>query len=196
MEFYRDKFAIPWIPPWVTGDSRRYSWPHLGTLTNVAPGATSLYAVAVFVPNPAGVLATSIGVQLTTNGTATHVARCSIYADREGIPGGLLLDAGTFAVDAGAPAYVSATISRRLRQGWYWLAFSTQSGTFQFSASGFHSALHSRTTEIASTNNAMGKAYTPGAAAMTLITLTGHPPAFPDNGRATHINVPRVFLGV
>lgn len=73
---------------------------------------------------------TSLGVLVTTAGTAGHLARLGIYEDDDGVPGKLVIDAGTVPVDPGSvPTFESATISQFLRQGWYWAAGLGQSGS-------------------------------------------------------------------
>lgn len=62
-----------------------------------------------------------------TTGVASALVRLAIYnSHTDGLPGTVLLDAGT--VSAGAAAFVSATISQSLSPGLYWLAVMGQTG--------------------------------------------------------------------
>jgi hypothetical protein len=197
MATYRDKFPLPWVPRWVPG--RWYPPTFSGTLSTGAIGATTMYAVPIFVPNPEGVVATSIGIEVTLAGTSGHVMRLSIYDhDPVGQPGGLILDAGTVGVDpVSVPSFQSISISQFLRQGWYWLAVTTQSGTFRVYLSGNHLTFLSRVDEGGSANNPQGISYSPSVASViTLYTLTGHPPQFPHAARPIHSTYPRIMLGI
>lgn len=62
-----------------------------------------------------------------TTAAAGSTVRLGIYADNgQGLPGALVLDAGT--VSGEAVAAVEATISQSLAPGWYWLAAVNQGG--------------------------------------------------------------------
>jgi hypothetical protein len=61
-----------------------------------------------------------IACYITVNGGAGSVTRLGIYNDNNGVPGTVLLDAGTVATDAGAPAIKAITISQALAPGAYW----------------------------------------------------------------------------
>ncbi len=72
---------------------------------------------------------TEIGVFGRVEG-ASDVARLGIYADNNGLPGDLILDAGEVTFDA--EEYITKTISQALSANtWYWLAMaiSTPTGT-------------------------------------------------------------------
>lgn len=197
MQVSRNRFPIPWILPWATG--RYYCYPAGGTLTTGAPGAASIFANAFYVPNPAGVTVTSIGVEITVAGTAGHVARFSIYRDEVGKPGELIVDGGTVAVDPGAvPDHAKVTVSQYLPQGWYWTAFSTQSATFRISSSGTHFPLYSKQDEASVTNSPMSHSASPATTVMTMYTTVGHPEKFPGSvvGRPVHANAVRVLIGI
>jgi hypothetical protein len=147
------------------------------------------------------VTATSLGIEVTVAGTATHVGRVSIYHDEDGYPGELLLDAGTIAMDPGAvPAFQAASISQYLAQGWYWLAISVQSGTVRVAISNSHFTLLTRTNEGSVDNNSLVITSTPAATTMALWTLTGHPEVFPSIFGLTtgpvHATAPRILLGI
>jgi hypothetical protein len=70
-----------------------------------------------------------ISVHVTTAGAAGTLARLGVYADADGVPGALILDAGTVAVDAAAG--VEININQTLTPGWYWLVALTN-GTPKF----------------------------------------------------------------
>ena len=76
-----------------------------------------------------------IAVSQVTNAPATSVMRLGIFNDDgTAYPGTVLLDAGTVATSAGAPATREITISQQLTPGLYWLAAVQQvaggSGTY------------------------------------------------------------------
>lgn len=193
----RDRFPDPvFLLPWVAG--RWYPTALNGQLSTGAPGAASMFMVPTFVPNPAGVTATSIGIEVTTAGTAGHTVRLGIYLDEDGMPGDLLLDAGTVAVDPGAvPAFQSITISQFLAQGWYWMAFITQSGTVRMSVSGSHPGLFvTKQDEGTTGNNPLGLTITPATRVATLWQAVGLPKRVMISTRPSHANYPRIMIGV
>lgn len=61
-----------------------------------------------------------IGMSVTTGGSAGALVRLGIYADANGRPGALVLDAGT--IDGTSATYQELTISAALSPGMYWLA--------------------------------------------------------------------------
>lgn len=65
-----------------------------------------------------------IGCDVTTAGEASSVMRLGIYADNNGTPGALILDAGT--VTTATTGIKTITISQKLAPGRYWLAALTQ----------------------------------------------------------------------
>jgi hypothetical protein len=70
----------------------------------------------------------------TQSGTAP--ARLGLYANNNGKPGNLILDAGTVVMTATLTTY-EITINQTLPAGWYWFAFVQQSsGTFSISVQG------------------------------------------------------------
>ena len=116
--YHRDHIPIPLMIPWATG--RFYTSPlHMDTTTGVAT-AGFLRSIPIYVPNPAGVIATSIGIEITVAGAAGALARLGICDCTDDFrPGKLLLDAGTVTIDA--VGFRSIIINLFLRQGWYWL---------------------------------------------------------------------------
>lgn len=67
-----------------------------------------------------------IACYITVNGSAGSVVRMGIYNDNAGVPGTVLLDAGTVATDAGAAAIKAITINQQLTPGIYWTAIVAQ----------------------------------------------------------------------
>ncbi len=195
MSVSRDRFSVPWVIPWATG--RWYGPTMFGTLSTSALSATAFFAVPVFVPNPAGVTATSIGVEVTVAGVAGALIRLSIYANYGARPGELILDAGTVAGDPGAvPAFQGATISQYLAQDWYWLALTSNAApTVRSSVSGMHPQLFTRIDEASVANHAFGYTFTYSTSAFR-VTAIGHPERWPDSGNPTHATYPRIMLGI
>lgn len=68
----------------------------------------------------------AIGIEVTTAVAATTV-RLGIYADNNGMPGAVILDAGT--VSAAATGWQETATSQTLAPGVYWLAAVGQGGT-------------------------------------------------------------------
>ncbi len=116
---------------WTTG--RWYNAYLSGTPTTATPTASDLRILPVYMPVPRNV--DRIGCNVTTAGTAGHVARMGVYnADpTTGLPTTVRVDAGTIAVDTTGvkEVVISATL-----HGLHWLGITTQSGAF----SGFAAA--------------------------------------------------------
>ncbi|MEU7170314.1 hypothetical protein ABZ949_02335 [Micromonospora tulbaghiae] len=111
---------------------RYYTTPAAARTTAVIPnGDGSLCGAPFFVGQPRGF--DRIGVEVTTAAAATNV-RLGIYADTGGgLPGALVLDAGT--VDASTTGTKELTISTGLlAPGEYWLAAVAQGGSPTFRA--------------------------------------------------------------
>ena len=108
--------TIPPMPPWVSG--RFYtSYALIGALATVVAD-TNCYCIPILVPND--IIITSIGLEVTSAGTAGALIRLGIY-DSDSVtylPSNRLVDAGTVAGDA--VAFASAVISLYLRPGHYW----------------------------------------------------------------------------
>jgi len=68
---------------------------------------------------------TRIGAEINAAGQAGSLLRLGIYNDSNGIPGSLLLDAGTIAGDS-AMSVQEITISQALSPGVYWFAAVVQ----------------------------------------------------------------------
>ncbi len=89
---------------------------------NLPPGDLHLTAIEL----PACTL-TRIAISVTSAGGAGNTIRLGIYTDNEGVPGSLILDAGT--VLGTAVANPELTISQAITGGRYWLAASSTGGT-------------------------------------------------------------------
>ncbi len=105
-------------------------WNHvhlLGGGTGHAPVASELRVIAFYVPSPRAI--DRVGCQVTTAGTAGHVARMGIFNGDPitGLPATVLVDSGPVAVDSTGVKEVAVTATL---QGLYWLGLTTQSGTF------------------------------------------------------------------
>lgn len=110
--------AIPSLPSWVP--SRFYtSYALVGAVTTAVADA-ACYAIPILVPND--VIVTSIGLEVTSAGTAGALMRLAIYDSSTitYLPNDLLVDSGTLAGDA--VAYASAVTNLYLRPGHYWAA--------------------------------------------------------------------------
>ena len=78
-------------------------------------------------PIPRSLTVDRIGIEVTSSATGSPVLRLGIYADDDGVPGALLVDAGT--VDASSPGFKEATINQALTAGMVWLFCAQQGGT-------------------------------------------------------------------
>lgn len=120
----RTQDAAPRFLPWVTG--RYYTCPIDTTLGTGAASNALMRGVPIYVPNPTGVTITAIGVEITAGGTGS-TARFGIYGMLpSGLPGPLILDGSTVATTG--TGFTSVTVSKFLRQGWYFIA-SVNTGT-------------------------------------------------------------------
>ncbi len=112
--------AANYGPGFVAG--RFYTTPGITGLLQFAITANTLYAVPFFVP--VSTTFTKIGVQIPNAGGGGNI-ELGIYNNNNGIPGTLLLDAGSVAVGAGGA--VTIAINQILTPGWYWLAVAGSS---------------------------------------------------------------------
>jgi len=88
----------------------------VATTTNSAITANRLYMMPVMIPYD--MTAVALALRVTTG--AAGNARMGLYADNQGNPGSLLLDAG--AVDTATAGLLELTLSQPLVAGVYWLA--------------------------------------------------------------------------
>lgn len=100
-------------------DGMYYSAPHTG-VTTVTTSNGVLYTHPVWFP--AGFELTALGCQASSGGGSGSVVRLGVYKDTgEGLPGVLLVDAGT--VDTtGTTAGTVDPNTTIADDGWYWLA--------------------------------------------------------------------------
>jgi len=85
------------------------------------------FAIAAPFISPGRIAYNRIGCQLIT-GVASGTARLGVYADANGMPGDLILDAGTVAITAGSEGNREITINLPLEAGAYWLAINVEGG--------------------------------------------------------------------
>lgn len=144
--------------------------------TTTVPGAGAIQALPF---SPSRTLTyTKIGVKVTAAGTAGCLIRLGIYADANGQPGRLILDAGTVAGDA--VAVKEAVISQSLAPGMYWLVSNYNDGgiivtgvSTSVSIMGFTSALSAPTRGLTRT---FAFAAFPSDESAQTYTLTSGPP--------------------
>ena len=114
-----------------------------------------------------------ISIQVTTAGAAGKLARLGIYSDSGGLPGALVLDAGTVSVASTGGKEIN--INQTLTPGWYWLVclsdgtpilrsyeVGTQLGWLGFNT-GTDVTYHGGMT-VAQAYGALPDPFTPGAA--------------------------------
>ncbi len=156
---------------WVAG--RWYNPQIVGASTTVTPTAAELRLLALYLP--AGRTVNRIGCNVTTAGSAGHVARLGVYnADpATGLPTTVLVDAGTVAVDTTGvkEVAISATMN-----GLHWLCLTTQSGAF--TALGSSTVPYLAGGTLAHGTPANGLAYGSVAATSALPDRTGVAPTF------------------
>lgn len=90
-------------------------------------GSTEDRAHYVPIPVPRSLTIDRIGIEVTSSATGSPTVRLGVYADANGVPGALILDAGT--VDASTTGFKEITISQALTAGLVWLACAQQGGT-------------------------------------------------------------------
>lgn len=102
-----------------------YSYgPQTGTPSSSAATAGQLHAYPLII-NRASQAFDRIGINVNTGATGSTV-RLGIYADSGGLPGALLVDAGT--VDTATAGDKVLTIAQTLSRGRYWVAAVAQGG--------------------------------------------------------------------
>ncbi len=152
---------------------RWYSAYLSGTTTTATPAASDLRLVPVYMP--ASRTIDRIGCNVTTAGTAGHVARLGVYnADPgTGLPTTVRVDAGTVAVDTTGVKEVAITATLH---GLHWLGVTTQSGAFTaFSAATLTAVAGSATPH---TPGALGLFYGSVDPTLALPDRTGVAPGF------------------
>jgi hypothetical protein len=106
----RTKLIIPWISG-RTYDAQSYIGGGRSTWAIVA---NTIYSSPLWVP-AGGVAIDRIGTEITVAAAAGKIARFMLYADNNGLPGALLHDAGTIAVDTTGEK--SITVAYTLPEG-------------------------------------------------------------------------------
>jgi hypothetical protein len=99
----------------------RFSAQHLG-LGTTQPNGAELRVTPIVIRETMTI--DRIGVEVTTVGSAGSVTRLGVWRDNNGVPGLLLLDAGT--VDSTTTGLREITISQLLTPGIYWLGACSQ----------------------------------------------------------------------
>jgi len=113
--------VVPFWRPFVSG--QYYSHFAGGGSSTGSLSANTLIGVPIFIGGSQAV--TEIGIEVTGAGAGGTVIRLGIYSDSGGVPGSLLLDAGTVAADSAAVKTIA--ITQTLDPGWYFLALNTDS---------------------------------------------------------------------
>lgn len=98
-----------------------YSTPFTSLTTRVL-GSNNAQTAPIIFGND--VTATSLNIEVTVAGTTGSVIRLGIYNNNGGIPGTLVVDAGT--VSGTTTGAKSITISETLAAGQYWIAIASQ----------------------------------------------------------------------
>lgn len=96
-----------------------------GLFAGTAATRGTLYASAIVVPDRATY--TRIGFTLGT-GITSCTARLGLYADSDGMPGDLILDAGTITCEPGDAGTREITISQEMFPGLYWICIQPEGG--------------------------------------------------------------------
>jgi len=110
--------------PAVTGQWYRGGYPS-GAASTPTTAIGTMYARRFLLMS--GTLV-RIGAQHFSNATASELLRLGIYNDNNGLPGTLLLDAGTIDLST-ATGFKQITISQAIATGYYWFANVRQGPT-------------------------------------------------------------------
>jgi hypothetical protein len=165
-----------------------------------APGSRSnfggavqdtVYGVPFYVPGLC--VATAMGCEVVTSaGGATSVTRLGLYANGEGRPGALILDAGTVATATTGVKSITGLYAP-LRPGWYWLVMSAQvnATTPTFRSINALNSIYSVPTSTAPSGAA------PTTTGVSATGVTGALPyQFPTTGEAQIGNAPIAWVQV
>lgn len=108
----------PVSPGFKTGGAYYFMPPGAGTVGTLTTTLALLQATPVYLP--AGITIDRIGIRVTGGSGLGTLLRLGIYANTDGLPGALILDAGTVA--ANSVAHKEITVSQAISTaGWYWL---------------------------------------------------------------------------
>ncbi len=161
--------------------------------------ATPVQGALTAVPYAVGanlVTVTALGALVTTAGAGGGLLRLGVYADAGGLPGALLLDAGTVATDAAGEVSLAASLP--LSRGTVWLAAVLQAAGSAAPAlscvAGGTGALAQSLLGGASPRAVMGQAATLGVLAAGTLAAGALPATFPAPGFVTAGAVPCVAL--
>jgi hypothetical protein len=105
----------------VTGQSRYYTAIG-GTVGTGQVGAATAAAIPIFLDTD--VTITELAAEVTTAGAAGSLLRLGLYSDNAGVPGTLLVDAGT--VDATTTGVKTLTVSQAVSAGVVWAVACSQ----------------------------------------------------------------------
>ena len=159
--------------------------PALGAVTAVP------YAVTAGL-----VTLTALGVLVATAGAGGSLVRLGVYADANGLPGALLLDAGTVSTDLAGE--VTATATLPLTRGLYWLVAALQAAGTSAPALSCVAAgtgvMAQGQLGGASPRAVMGQSATLGVLAAGTLSGTALAAAFPTPGFVTSGAVPYVAV--
>lgn len=173
--------AMP-LMPHATG--RMYTCPLNAATADLSPVvANQLYAIPVMIPTRN--VYTSINLEVT-HVQASNGVRLGIWSDSAGVPGALVLDAGTITTASTGGKQIS--ISGTLSAGWYWIGAAMQ-GTAGVRSVSQSTAMGwlGYTSNTDTTNHVgWGVAFTYGT----------FPPTFTSGGTLLTGNVPRVMIGL
>lgn len=191
----RQQIPNPAYIPWVTG--RFYQTPFARAVTTGAAILTSLTAAPIYVPNPAGVTATTLGLEVTSGGTSSAM-RLGIYSvSADGQPSALLYDSGS--ISTTGTGFLSVSPSVKLRQGWYMLANAHSGGaapTIRVGG-GVWSAALGNIAPSGTTVTVQYSAVNLGASAVADIVTNGLPGHYPlANTNLVNTNISRVLVGI
>lgn len=110
-------------PGTVTGGSRYATNTSQAISTSATNGNGTLRVSRIELDK--AVTVDRLAVDITVAGEAGSLVRLGIYADNAGVPGALVLDAGTVAGD-GTPGIKEAVVSQALAAGVYWMGAAVQ----------------------------------------------------------------------
>jgi hypothetical protein len=145
----------------------------------------TIYGVPFYIPGLC--VATAMGCEVVTSaGGASSVTRLGIYANGEGRPGALILDAGTVATNTTGAKSITGLYAP-LRPGWYWLVIAAQVGavTPTFRSINTLNSVYSVPTTSAPTGA------NPTTTGVSATGVSGALPfQFPTTGEAQVVNAP------
>jgi hypothetical protein len=105
----------------VSGVYYRQPTPSSGSITTLGTGSNRF--TCIYVPSTTSF--DRLAIRSGTSFSGTQTMRLGIYADTDGKPSTVILDAGTVSVSAANTNY-EITISQSLNAGYYWLCMCTQ----------------------------------------------------------------------